>query len=388
VPVRKSLLEIIPAERIKADCTVVCATEAAAMPSTLISMLLALLMACTLNFLAPTAAFAALPPGNAITDPAAILRDSLPVQQADLQELQHRLEGTSNDLRARRWSSIQQACKRSIKLLDQKQDRIINDLPTEQQATAKQQIAVLQQELIKLGSLGESQDRDAFLDQRRQVLNSIGQLEALAITNFPYAIPEEFNELPRLLGRASVEIRTNKGNLTAVVDGYNAPLTAGAFIDLVQRGFYNGLPFNRAEDFYVLQTGDPVGPASGYIAQNSKTERQVPLEIMVPGEKIPQYNKTFEDLGLFKTTPVLPFATLGTLGWAHSDEALGDGSSQFFFFLYEAELTPAGLNLVDGRYAVFGYVVDGFDVLEELGVDDKIETITLLSGAENLQAHG
>lgn len=351
-------------------------------------MLLALLMACTLNFLAPTAAFAALPPGNAITDPAAILRDSLPVQQADLQDLQHRLEGTSNDLRARRWSSIQQACKRSIKLLDQKQERIVNDLPTEQQATAKQQIAVLQQELIKLGSLGESQDRDAFIDQRRQVLNSIGQLEALAITNFPYAIPEEFNELPRLLGRASVEIRTNKGNLTAVVDGYNAPLTAGAFIDLVQRGFYNGLPFNRAEDFYVLQTGDPVGPASGYIAQNSKTERQVPLEIMVPGEKIPQYNKTFEDLGLFKTTPVLPFATLGTLGWAHSDEALGDGSSQFFFFLYEAELTPAGLNLVDGRYAVFGYVVDGFDVLEELGVDDKIETITLLSGAENLQAHG
>ncbi|MFS6819122.1 peptidylprolyl isomerase [Synechococcus lacustris Tous-12m] len=43
---------------------------------------------------------------------------------------------------------------------------------------------------------------------------------------------------------------------------------------------------------------------------------------------------------------------------------------------------------MDGRYAVFGYVVDGFDVLENLGVDDKIETITLLSGAENLQAHG
>ncbi len=38
---------------------------------------------------------------------------------------------------------------------------------------------------------------------------------------------------------------------------------------------------------------------------------------------------TFEDLGLFKATPVLPFATLGTLGWAHSDKALDDGSSQF-----------------------------------------------------------
>ncbi|MFN9956163.1 MAG: peptidylprolyl isomerase, partial [bacterium] len=39
-----------------------------------------------------------------------------------------------------------------------------------------------------------------------------------------------------------------------MADGYNAPLTAGAFVDLVRRGFYDGLPFNRAEDFYVLQT--------------------------------------------------------------------------------------------------------------------------------------
>jgi peptidylprolyl isomerase len=176
--------------------------------------------------------------------------------------------------------------------------------------------------------------------------------------------------------------------MTAVVDGYNAPLTAGAFIDLVQRGFYDGLPFNRAEDFYVLQTGDPEGPASGDVNPRTGQERHVPLEIRIPGRAEPAYNTTFEDLGLFKTTPVLPFATLGTMGWAHSDEALDDGSSQFFFFLYEAELTPAGLNLVDGRYAAFGYVVDGFDVLRELGVNDRIEGIKVVEGGENLQAHG
>ena len=85
--------------------------------------------------------------------------------------------------------------------------------------------------------------------------------------------------------------------------------------------------------------------------------------------------------------PTLPFATLGTLGWAHSDQALDDGSSQFFMFLYEAELTPAGLNLVDGRNAAFGYVVDGFDVLEELGVDDRITAVKVIEGAEQLKAH-
>ena len=55
-------------------------------------------------------------------------------------------------------------------------------------------------------------------------------------------------------------------------------------------------------------------------------------------------------------------------------------------FLYEAELTPAGLNLVDGRNAAFGYVVDGFDVVEELGVDDRIRKVTVIDGAERLKA--
>jgi peptidylprolyl isomerase len=111
------------------------------------------------------------------------------------------------------------------------------------------------------------------------------------------------------------------------------------------------------------------------------------LEIRITGDPAPIYNETFEDVGRFKAEAVLPFATYGTLGWAHSDEHLDDGSSQFFFFLYEPELTPAGLNLVDGRYAAFGYVVDGMDVLEELSVDDTIIKAKVISGADNLKAH-
>ena len=191
----------------------------------------------------------------------------------------------------------------------------------------------------------------------------------------------------RLQGRATLNISTTQGELTTVVDGYNAPLTAGAFVDLALKGFYDGLPFIRAEDFYVLQSGDPEGPEIGYVDPKTKQERHVPLEIRVPGEDDTIYNETFEDVGLFMATPTLPFATLGTLGWAHSDQALDDGSSQFFMFLYEAELTPAGLNLVDGRNAAFGYVVDGFDVVEELGVDDRITAVKVVEGAEQLKAH-
>ena len=56
-------------------------------------------------------------------------------------------------------------------------------------------------------------------------------------------------------------------------------------------------------------------------------------------------------------------------------------------FLYEAELTPAGLNLVDGRNAAFGYVVDGFDVLEELTTEDRIRSIKVIEGADGLRPH-
>jgi len=341
-----------------------------------------------LGLLAPGPAWAFLPPGNAVTDPAAILRDALPIESKDLQKLQHQLEGTSDDLRAKRWGALSSSVRRSQAQLGTRGTAITASLPPADRDASVAALGAVAEQLQTMASAADQQDRDGFLAARRTALATIGDLEALQVGPFPFEIPADFADLPRLLGRATVELTTTKGVLTAVVDGYNAPLTAGAFVDLVQRGFYDGLPFNRAEDFYVLQTGDPVGPAKGFVDPKTKAERQVPLEIRVPGQANPFYNQTFEDLGLFKATPVLPFATKGTLGWAHSDEALNDGSSQFFLFLFEAELTPAGLNLIDGRYAAFGYVVEGFDVLQELSADDGIVKARLIDGAENLQAHG
>ena len=340
------------------------------------------------GLLAPGPAWAFLPPGNAVTDPAAILRDALPIESADLQKLQHLLEGTSDDLRAKRWGALSSSVRRSQGQLGTRGTAITASLPPADRDASVAALSAVADQLQAMASAADQQDRDGFLTARRTALATIGDLEALLVGPFPFEIPVEFAALPRLLGRATVELTTSKGVLTAVVDGYNAPLTGGAFVDLVQRGFYDNLPFNRAEDFYVLQTGDPVGAAKGFVDPNTKAERQVPLEIRVPGQAIPFYNQTFEDLGLFKGAPVLPFATKGTLGWAHSDEALNDGSSQFFLFLFEAELTPAGLNLIDGRYAAFGYVVDGFDVLQELSADDGIVKARVIDGAENLQAHG
>jgi peptidylprolyl isomerase len=354
----------------------------------LASMMLALILVLgTALLTAPPAALAELPQGNAVKDPEAILRNALPIKASQLQDLQHRLEATSDDLRAKRWKPLASSVTRSQSQLTGQLAAILASFPPEALPRAKALLDGLETQLQEVAAAAESRDRDAFLASRRTALTTIGDAEALLVGDFPFTIPAAFDALPRLMGRATVQINTTKGDLTAVIDGYNAPLTGGAFVDLVQRNFYDGLPFNRAEDFYVLQSGDPKGDAAGFIDPNTGQERHVPLEILISGDAEPIYNETFEDIGRFKAEPVLPFATYGTLGLAHSDGQLDDGSSQFFFFLYEAELTPAGLNLVDGRNAAFGYVVEGMDVLHELGVDDRIVSARVIDGAENLRPH-
>jgi len=337
-------------------------------------------------FFKPIQVLADLPTGNAVKDPNAILRNALPIKQVELQEIQHKLEETSDLVRGGRWPALTKTVTKCQSLLKKYQSRIIKDLPNDKKKIAEKTFSGLQENFDSLQDYSKAKDKYSFISTRKEALDKIGGLEEYFLPNqFPYDIPEEFDNLPRLLGRAKVNIKTSKGDMKAIVDGFNAPLTAGAFVDLSSKNFYKDLPINRAEEFFVLQTGDPIGEAIGYIDPETNEERHVPLEIRIPDEKETFYNQTFEDLGFYTETPTLPFATLGTLGWSHSNSAVDDGSSQFFFFLYEAELNPAGRNLIDGRNAAFGYVVDGFDVLENLTKDDTIVSIDVLEGIENLK---
>jgi len=334
----------------------------------------------------PVQVLADLPTGNAVKDPSAILRNALPIKQGELQELQHKLEETSDLVRGGRWPALTKTVTKCQSLLKKYQSRIIKDLPNDKKKIAEKTFLELKDNFDSLQDYSKSKDKYSFIATRKEALDKIGGLEEYFLPKqFPYEIPKQFDNLPRLLGRAKVNIKTSKGDMKAIVDGFNAPLTAGAFVDLSSKNFYKDLPINRAEEFFVLQTGDPIGEAIGYVDPETNEERHVPLEIRIPDEKETFYNQTFEDLGFYTETPTLPFATLGTLGWSHSNAAVDDGSSQFFFFLYEAELNPAGRNLIDGRNAAFGYVVDGFDVLEELTKDDTIISIDVLEGIENLK---
>ena len=350
--------------------------------------LIGLIIFTQVLFLKPFQVLADLPTGNAVKDPNAILRNALPIKQVELQEIQHQLEDTSDLVRGGRWPALTKTVTKCQSLLKKNKSQIIQELPQNKQKTAEKIFLELKVNLDDLLNDAKSKDKYSFITSRKEALDKIGSLEEFFLPKqFPYLIPNEFDNLPRLLGRAKVNIKTSKGEMQAIIDGFNAPLTAGAFIDLSSKNFYSNLPINRAEEFFVLQTGDPIGEEIGYTDPETNEERHVPLEIRIPDEDETFYNQTFEDLGFYTETPTLPFATLGTLGWSHSNTAVDDGSSQFFFFLYEAELNPAGRNLIDGRNAAFGYVIDGFETLEELTKDDIIISIDVLEGIENLKSN-
>lgn len=324
-----------------------------------------------------------LPAGNAITDGKALLRYALPIDNPEVRKLQKSLEAIADRIRGKRWGPIVANIKKAATILTLRESEILASVPPQGQTQAQDIITQLKEGIAVLKEAQAVKDGETLLETRSVMLKQVGELEELMVAGFPYEVPTEFANLPHLKGRATIEIKTNKGTMVMVADGYSAPVTAGDFVDLVQRGFYDGLKFIPSED-YVLQVGDPPGPEVGFIDPNTNEYRAIPLEILIRGDQEPTYHYTLEEIGRYREQPVLPFSAYGTVALARPEVEADGGSSQVFFFLFEPELTPAGLNLLDGRYAAFGYVIEGKEILRELKQGDVIESAQVITGAENL----
>lgn len=325
-----------------------------------------------------------MPQGNAITDGSALLRYALPIDNYAIREVQSSLEDIGNHIRSKRWGPINSDLGKASRVLSSRRDEILASIPEDRKSDGEALLTEITQGVNELRQAVEAKDREQVIPIKGEVLTKVGQIEKLMVKGFPFEVPEEYANLPQLKGRATIEMETDKGNITLVVDGYSAPVTAGNFVDLVERRFYNGLEFTRSEESYVLQAGDPPGPEVGFVNPDTGRYRNIPLEVFVKGDKLPTYGITLEDAGRYRDEPVLPFSAYGAIAMARSENDPNNASSQFFFFLFEPELTPAGLNLLDGRYSVFGYVTQGKDILRELRQGDKIISAKVVEGAGNL----
>ena len=332
-----------------------------------------------------SSATAILAQGDAVTDPQAILRYSLPIENDSVRKLQESLEDISNQLRGKRWKNIGRDITDASFVLSARRDKLLANIPESRQPQAESLIERLTEGTKELKEIVDSKDREATYVKRKELLDYVTNLEELMVVGYPFEVPEEYANLPQLLGRATVVLETNKGDLEIVVDGYSAPVNGGNFVDLVQRGFYDGLDFNRAEDFYILQAGDPPGEAEGFIDPETNEYRAIPLEVLVQGDDMPVYGETLEELGRYLDVPAIPFNAYGAVALARPANNPNGGSSQFFFFKFDTEITPPGYNLMDGRYSVFGYLTKGKEILEELTAGDKIISARVVEGSENLK---
>ena len=99
--------------------------------------LLLFLILIQVCFLKPTQVLADLPTGNAVKDPNAILRNALPIKQVELQEIQHKLEDTSDLVRGGRWPALSKTVTKCQSLLKKYISRIIEELPIEKKQIAE-----------------------------------------------------------------------------------------------------------------------------------------------------------------------------------------------------------------------------------------------------------
>jgi peptidyl-prolyl cis-trans isomerase B (cyclophilin B) len=136
-------------------------------------------------------------------------------------------------------------------------------------------------------------------------------------------------------------IETTKGTIVAQLNEQDAPITTANFIELAEKGFYDGLTFHRYVAGFVIQGGDPTGTGSG---GSGKT---IPLEV----------------------TPKLKHDAAGVLSMARTSDP-NSATSQFY-------MTLAPTPHLDMSYAAFGRVTSGLDAVLALREGDQMTKVTI-----------
>ena len=142
-------------------------------------------------------------------------------------------------------------------------------------------------------------------------------------------------------------IKTDKGDIEGTLFASKTPVTVANFLNLAQRGYYNGITFHRVIPDFMIQGGDPSGTGAGG-----------------PGYQ-------FEDEFL----PELKHTKPGIFSMANRGPRTN--GSQFF-------ITHVPTAWLDGKHTVFGEVTKGQDVVNAIKQGDKIKAIEILDSTDAL----
>ena len=145
-----------------------------------------------------------------------------------------------------------------------------------------------------------------------------------------------------LTGKHHVEIEVaDYGTIKVELDADAAPISTTNFVNLAKEGFYDGLTFHRIISGFMIQGGDPTGTGMGG------------SDLQIKGE--------FSDNGVQNDLS----HTRGAIAMARSADM--DSASSQFFIVHEDSTQ------LDGQYAVFGYVTEGMEYVDQICEDTQVE---------------
>jgi len=179
--------------------------------------------------------------------------------------------------------------------------------------------------------------------ENRIILITVSSIAAVALIAVILVVlfAPKTQELPNTV-RLNVSYTSNDGvqhtgDIILELDPTNAPITVANFKKLVSEKFYDGLIFHRIVDHFVIQGGDPEGTGYGGSSETIKGEFTA--------------NNVNNQLKHVR----------GVISMARSGDSYDSASSQFFIV---TETSANNSYSLDGKYAAFGKVVSGMDVVD------------------------
>lgn len=137
-------------------------------------------------------------------------------------------------------------------------------------------------------------------------------------------------------------IETGYGNIYIELYAADAPGTVMNFEKLANSGFYDGITFHRVEPGFVVQGGDPEGTGRGGPGYSIKAEINSKKHVK------------------------------GTVAMARKQIDMDSAGSQFYICLNDQPR-------LDGKYTVFGQVIEGMNLVEKIAIGDKMNNVTVVN---------
>ncbi len=174
-------------------------------------------------------------------------------------------------------------------------------------------------------------NRDSFVTSGEINMSSQGPI--------PQALEAALETDAEGLSKAVVVLQTTRGTVKYKFYTKDAPKTVHRMAELISKGFYNDLIFHRVVPGFVIQGGDPTGTGAGGSGMKLQAEFNSRKHV------------------------------LGTVSMARAMDP-NSADSQFYIML--------GTHThLDGQYTVFGQVIAGQDVVNQIKQGDKMVKVTL-----------